>query len=152
MCRAGDQRKLKALCQGTESRESPSNRFEDTASEIGEIISLCRQWEKAGKLETSAILFRKNADSFDLVNALRRAGIPFRGGERGQKLWENFVWEDMRAYWNLIHGNFNRGNFIRIMNRPYRGLRRADCSGEILDLVRMSARFDRESLPGSSVL
>lgn len=125
--------------------------FEDTASEIGEIISLCRQWEKAGKLETSAILFRKNADSFDLVNALRRAGIPFRGGERGQKLWENFVWEDMRAYWNLIHGNFNRGNFIRIMNRPYRGLRRADCSGEILDLVRMSARFDRESLPGRSI-
>lgn len=125
--------------------------FEDSAGEIKEILTLCGQWEKAGKLETSAVLFRKNADSFDLVKALRRAGIPFRGGERDRKLCEHFVWEDMRAYWNLIHGNFDRGNFIRIMNRPYRGIRRADCIGEALDLARMSTHFDRASLPGKSL-
>lgn len=125
--------------------------FEDSAGEIREILMLCRQWEKAGTLEASAVLFRKNADSFDLVKALRRAGIPFQGGECRQRILEHFVWEDIRAYWKLIHGNSDRGNFIRIMNRPYRGIRRADCNAGSLDLGVMSKHFERESLPGRSL-
>lgn len=125
--------------------------FEDSESEIREIVALCRQWQKTGTLERSAVLFRKKSDSISLVETLRREGIPFCGGESGQSLCEHFVWEDLCAYWKLIHGNCDRGNFIRIMNRPYRGIRRADCRHGTLDLFRMSEDFEPGSLPYQSL-
>lgn len=76
------------------------------------------------KRETCAVLFRTNSGMKNLAVLLNKAGIPFAMKEKTDDPYEHFIVKDIMAYLKLAAGAGNREDFLRIMNRPARGISR----------------------------
>ncbi|WP_107851012.1 DNA helicase II [Oceanimonas marisflavi] len=102
------------------------------------VVERIKQWRnKDGSLSDSAILYRNNAQSRVLEEALIQERIPYRiyGGLR---FFERQEIKDALGYLRLINNRGDEASFERIVNTPTRGI------GErTLGLIREAAR-DRE--------
>lgn len=76
------------------------------------------------KRETCAVLFRTNSGMKNLAVLLNKAGIPFAMKEKTDDPYEHFIVKDIMAYLKLAAGAGSREDFLRIMNRPARGISR----------------------------
>lgn len=109
-----------------------------TAGKTGELISLyaafnevdearfivdrIREWVAAGNLRReTAILYRSNAQSRVLEEALLQANIPYRV-YGGQKFFERAEIKDALGYLRLISNRDDDAAFERIINMPARGI------------------------------
>lgn len=90
--------------------------------------------EDNGDLNDCAILYRSNAQSRLLEEALLQAGLPYRiyGGLR---FFERQEIKDALAYMRLINNRDDDAAFERIINTPTRGI-----GNQTLSLVRDAAR------------
>lgn len=79
---------------------------------------------KHGTEEKCAVLFRTNHDMQALSAMLDQSGIPYIMKEKSGKLYDHFVVKDILAYLKLAAGDNRREIFLRIMNRPQRGISR----------------------------
>lgn len=99
------------------------------------VTSRIMQWRDSGQaLKACAILYRSNAQSRVLEEALLRCGLPYRiyGGMR---FFERQEIKDALAYLRLIANGNDDAAFERVVNTPVRGI------GErTLDVVRQTAR------------
>lgn len=113
----------------------------DELDEASFIISQLQEWQLQGNLLSDcAILYRNNAQSRVLEEALLRANLPYRiyGGMR---FFERQEIKDALAYLRLIANRHDDAAFERIINTPARGI------GErTLLLIRHSARERQQSL------
>ncbi|RLR17762.1 DNA helicase II, partial [Sodalis-like symbiont of Bactericera trigonica] len=93
--------------------------------------------EQGGALKDCAILYRSNAQSRVLEEALLQTGLPYRiyGGLR---FFERQEIKDTLAYLRLIANRNDDAAYERVVNTPPRGL-----GDRTLDVVRQSAR-DRQ--------
>lgn len=93
--------------------------------------------EQGGALEECAILYRSNAQSRVLEEALLQANMPYRiyGGMR---FFERQEIKDALAYLRLIANPNDDTAFERVVNTPTRGI-----GDRTLDIVRQAAR-DRQ--------
>ncbi|MFH7586517.1 DNA helicase II [Oceanimonas smirnovii] len=102
------------------------------------VVERIKQWRNQdGSLSDSAILYRNNAQSRVLEEALIQERIPYRiyGGLR---FFERQEIKDALGYLRLINNRGDEASFERIVNTPTRGI------GErTLGLIREAAR-DRE--------
>ncbi|WP_417606289.1 DNA helicase II [Oceanimonas baumannii] len=102
------------------------------------VVERIKQWRhQDGALNDSAILYRNNAQSRVLEEALIQERIPYRiyGGLR---FFERQEIKDALGYLRLINNRGDEASFERIVNTPTRGI------GErTLGLIREAAR-DRE--------
>jgi len=91
-------------------------------------------------LEEIAILYRSNAQSRALEEAILREDLPYRiyGGLR---FYERAEIKNAMAYIRLIYGREDDAAFERVINLPTRGL-----GAKSLDLIRNKARLDNSSL------
>ena len=90
--------------------------------EAGFIVERIRQWGDGGEpYRDSAILYRSNAQSRVLEEALIRAGIPYRiyGGLR---FFERAEIKDALAYLRLAASRNDDTSFERVVNTPTRGI------------------------------
>jgi len=81
-------------------------------------VSKIKEWqEKGGVLNDTAMLYRNNAQSRVLEEALLQAGLPYRiyGGMR---FFERQEIRDALGYLRLINNRDNDAAFERIVNTP----------------------------------
>jgi len=86
------------------------------------VIGRLREWSDQGNPRAeSAVLYRSNAQSRALEEALINAGLPYRvyGGLR---FFERQEIKDALAYLRLVSNRDDDSSFERVVNRPTRGI------------------------------
>jgi DNA helicase-2/ATP-dependent DNA helicase PcrA len=105
------------------------------------VIGRLRDWIDQGNLRAdSAVLYRSNAQSRVLEEALINAGIPYRvyGGLR---FFERAEIKDALAYLRLISHRDDDSSFERIVNKPTRGI-----GARTVEMMRSYARANSCSM------
>ncbi|CAM3832585.1 DNA helicase II [Vibrio aquimaris] len=98
-------------------------------------VNKIKDWqEKGGSLNDAAMLYRNNAQSRVLEEALIQAGLPYRiyGGMR---FFERQEIKDALSYLRLIANRNDDAAFERVVNTPTRGL-----GDKTLETLRLAAR------------
>ena len=99
------------------------------------------QWrEDNGSLDDVAILYRSNAQSRLLEEALLQAKLPYRI-YGGQRFFERQEIKDALAYMRIINNRDDDAAFERIINTPTRGI-----GNQTVGLVRDAARSQGSTL------
>ena len=99
------------------------------------IVEQIEQWTGAGNTRASAaILYRSNAQSRVLEEALIRAQVPYRI-YGGQRFYERIEIRNALAYLRLLLSRGDDAAVERVINTPPRGI-----GGKTLDVVRECAR------------
>ena len=99
------------------------------------IAGRIKQWrDDGGKLDEIAILYRSNAQSRLLEEALLQGQLPYRI-YGGQRFYERQEIKDALAYMRLINNRDDDAAFERVINTPTRGI-----GNQTLTLVRDAAR------------
>lgn len=99
------------------------------------VVNKIKEWqEKGGALSETAMLYRNNAQSRVLEEALLQAGLPYRiyGGMR---FFERQEIRDALGYLRLMANRNDDAAFERIVNTPTRGL-----GDKTLETIRFAAR------------
>lgn len=99
------------------------------------VVNRIQSWrDKGGALSDCAILYRSNAQSRVLEEALLQATLPYRiyGGMR---FFERQEIKDALAYLRLIANRHDDAAFERVINTPTRGI-----GDRTLDVIRHTAR------------
>ena len=110
---------------------SAFNELDEARFAVGQI----RQWQSQDKpLTDIAILYRNNAQSRVIEEALLQAGLPYRM-YGGMRFFERQEIKDALAYMRLIANRFDDASFERVVNTPPRGI-----GDRTLDTVRQTAR------------
>ena len=109
------------------------------------IAERLREWVNQGNLrEESAILYRSNAQSRVLEEALLRAAIPYRI-YGGQKFYERQEIRNALAYLRLLVNCHDDAAFERVVNTPTRGI-----GDKTIQELRELARDEGMSLWGTA--
>jgi DNA helicase-2/ATP-dependent DNA helicase PcrA len=105
------------------------------------IVGRLKDWSEQGNARAdAAVLYRSNAQSRVLEEALINAGLPYRvyGGLR---FFERAEIKDALAYLRLISHRDDDSSFERVVNRPTRGI-----GARTVDAMRLYARANGCSL------
>ncbi|WP_426359068.1 DNA helicase II [Pseudocolwellia sp. HL-MZ19] len=99
------------------------------------IAGRIKDWQKkSGSLSDVAILYRSNAQSRLLEEALLQGGLPYRI-YGGQRFFERQEIKDALAYMRLLNNRDDDAAFERIINTPTRGI-----GNQSISLIRDAAR------------
>ena len=113
------------------------NEVDEARYIVSRIVNWCAQ---GGSSKDVAILYRSNAQSRVLEEALMKEGLPYRV-YGGMRFFERAEIKDVLAYLRLIANRDDDSAFERIINLPLRGI------GErTLDELRSLARASEKSL------
>ncbi|MDP5069830.1 MAG: DNA helicase II [Congregibacter sp.] len=105
------------------------------------IVEQIENWVSNGQLRRSvAILYRSNAQSRVLEEALLRSGLPYRI-YGGQRFYERLEIRSAMAYLRLLVSRGDDAAFERVINTPPRGI-----GSKTLDVLREAARQRQCSL------
>ncbi|ELR63240.1 ATP-dependent DNA helicase UvrD/PcrA [Photobacterium marinum] len=121
---------------------SAFNELDEARFAVGKI----KEWQdKGGALNETALLYRSNAQSRVLEEALIQTGLPYRiyGGMR---FFERQEIKDALAYLRLMSNRNDDASFERVVNTPARGL-----GDRTLETIRMAARDRGATLWQASV-
>lgn len=100
-------------------------KFETLQEENQALISLIRQKAAEGiRYSQMAVLYRTNTQPGPLIAKLMEFNLPFRTKEQILNLYEHWIAQDMKTYFQLALGSRARKDFLRIMNRPNRYISR----------------------------
>jgi DNA helicase-2/ATP-dependent DNA helicase PcrA len=105
------------------------------------VVGRLKDWkEKGGLLADCAILYRSNAQSRVLEEALMQDAMPYRiyGGLR---FFERQEIKDAMAYLRLINNRGDDASFERVVNTPTRGI-----GDRTLEILRNNARDQGQNL------
>lgn len=99
------------------------------------IVERIQDWARKGHAKnTIAILYRSNAQSRVLEEALLREAIPYRI-YGGQRFYDRLEIKNAIAYMRLISNRHDDAGFERVINTPTRGI-----GGKTVDDIRLFAR------------
>ena len=105
------------------------------------IVDRIEDWLRQGNIRAStAILYRSNAQSRVLEEALIRAAVPYRI-YGGQRFYERMEIRNAMAYMRLLVNRADDAAMERVINTPPRGI-----GGKTLDTLRSVAREREVSL------
>ncbi|WP_286823541.1 MULTISPECIES: DNA helicase II [unclassified Idiomarina] len=105
------------------------------------IVARIEEWrDQGGSLQDSAILYRSNAQSRILEEALLHARVPYRiyGGLR---FFDRQEIKDALAYLRILGNRDDDAAIERVINTPTRGI-----GNRTMDMIRQAAREREESL------
>lgn len=88
-----------------------------------------------------AMLFRTNNEPMSMAETLIRMNFPFHMKDVVPNLYEHWVSQDILTYMIIGAGSKSRGDYIRIINRPKRYIRRADLAEPVIDLDKLAASY-----------
>ena len=100
------------------------------------------------QLKESAVLFRTNSQMQGFASRLLKAGIPYVMKEKSSCIYDHFVMQDISAFFKVAGGDFRRSQFLRIMNKPYRGIRREALEKETVVFEDIRAYYRKYAYPG----
>lgn len=95
----------------------------DKSEEIGALIQKIEDRHKSGiAYKDMAVLFRTNKQANPIVEALERKNIPYNSSEKINSVFDNWIFDDIKAYIELGMGINTDYNLQRIINHPNRFL------------------------------
>ena len=115
--------------------------------EANYVVGSIQTWfSQGGNLSDVAILYRSNAQSRALEEAILREGLPYRiyGGLR---FYERAEIKNGMAYLRLLYGRDDDAAFERVVNTPPRGI-----GAKTLEIIRGKARDSECSMWKASTL
>ncbi|WP_261842852.1 DNA helicase II [Aliamphritea ceti] len=105
------------------------------------IVDQIESWVRDGNMRSeSAILYRSNAQSRVLEEALIRAGMPYRI-YGGQRFYDRLEIKNALAYMRLLSNREDDTAMERVINVPTRGI-----GGKTIEEVRLHARTEGVSM------
>ena len=105
------------------------------------VVSTIQSWLDQGRaLDETAVLYRSNAQSRALEEAILREGLPYRI-YGGQRFYERAEIKNAMAYIRLVYGREDDAAFERVINLPPRGI-----GAKTLDVIRKQAKEESCSL------
>ncbi len=105
------------------------------------VVGRIKRWhEEGGALADCAILYRSNAQSRIMEEALLQANMPYRI-YGGQRFFERQEIKDALSYMRLAANRHDDASFERVVNTPTRGI-----GDRTLDVVRQVARDNQITL------
>ena len=105
------------------------------------VVGTIQTWMGSGNaLDEVAILYRSNAQSRALEEAILREGLPYRI-YGGQRFYERAEIKNAMAYIRLVYGREDDAAFERVINLPPRGI-----GAKTLEIIRKEARDKKSSL------
>ncbi|MBG6030679.1 DNA helicase II [Proteus hauseri] len=105
------------------------------------VVGRIKRWqEEDGALTDCAILYRSNAQSRIMEEALLQAAMPYRI-YGGQRFFERQEIKDALSYMRLTANRHDDASFERVVNTPTRGI-----GDRTLDIVRQVARDNQITL------
>jgi DNA helicase-2/ATP-dependent DNA helicase PcrA len=114
------------------------------------IRDIRRKASKTGDYSQFAILFRTNTQPRLLSEQLTEYNIPFHMKERIPNLYDHWIAKDILTYIRIARGSRKREDFLQIMNRPSRYIRRDSLCEPEIDLDELIKEYDergRDSMP-----
>lgn len=106
---------------------------------------LITQIKKQPPGESCAVLFRTNLSMQGVAARLTREGIPYLMKEKAQNLYQHFIVLDIMAYLRIAQGTAEREDYLRIMNKPFRGISR-EAFGKEVSLEGAEIYYSRQLL------
>ena len=105
------------------------------------VVGTIQAWLDQGRaLDETAVLYRSNAQSRALEEAILREGLPYRI-YGGQRFYERVEIKNAMAYIRLVYGREDDAAFERVINLPPRGI-----GAKTLDVIRKQAKEESCSL------
>ena len=105
------------------------------------VVGTIQTWmDRGNELDEVAILYRSNAQSRALEEAIIREGLPYRI-YGGQRFYERAEIKNAMAYIRLVYGREDDAAFERVINLPPRGI-----GAKTLEIIRKEARDKQSSL------
>ena len=105
------------------------------------VVGTIQSWMDQGNaLDEVAILYRSNAQSRALEEAILRKELPYRI-YGGQRFYERAEIKNAMAYIRLVYGRQDDAAFERVINLPPRGI-----GAKTLEIIRKKARDKNSSL------
>ncbi|MEQ4924036.1 DNA helicase II [Proteus hauseri] len=105
------------------------------------VVGRIKRWqEEGGALSDCAILYRSNAQSRIMEEALLQAAMPYRI-YGGQRFFERQEIKDALSYMRLTANRHDDASFERVVNTPTRGI-----GDRTLDIVRQVAKDNQITL------
>lgn len=95
-----------------------------------------------------AILYRTNTENQLLIGKLLNLKVPFYTTETPRDYHLDFVFQDIMAYWRISQGTDKKGDFLRILNRPTRYLKRElfkNCTFNKKELLKVCENSSQSS-------
>ncbi len=128
----------------TEGREGEPIALYCAFNELDEsryVVSRIKHWlDNGGALKECAILYRSNAQSRVLEEALLQTAMPYRI-YGGQRFFERQEIKDALSYLRLVANRHDDAAFERVVNTPTRGI-----GDRTLDVVRQVSRDQQKTL------
>ena len=116
--------------------------FADSSSQYQFMIQEIKQMA-AQEWPHAAILFRTHVQMQGMASALCKANIPFWMKEKGKCIYDHFIVQDINAYMQVSLGNRKRSTFMKIMNKPERGLWREALTSEVVSFEEQRRFYQR---------
>lgn len=103
--------------EGNIELKKPFNESEEANMIIGKIEEAKRL---GNKYSDNAILYRTNMESRSFIDAFIRKKIPFKLLDKEYNFFNHFICKDLIAYLRLAIDPFNKEDFNKIINKPFR--------------------------------
>ena len=88
------------------------------------IIKRIEEMKRYFDYERMAVIFRTNMEIEHFIPFLEKSQIPYSYKEKVTSPYAAFYVQDIKDYLTLTYDKIDRPTFIRVMNKPERGLRR----------------------------
>ena len=99
--------------------------FETPAEQFRFVVKALRErMEKGETLSDTALLFRTNQEAEELVRILMEYQVPFIMREQLPNLFDHWICHDLLSYMHMAAGPIQRKDFLAVMNRPNRYIKR----------------------------
>lgn len=138
--------------------DNPKDIYSNQNSDVVEIKEFARLTEeneairdkilayrKAGiSYSEMAVLFRTNTQARSLSSKLMEFNIPFMMKERLPNLYEHWIVQDVMTYVRVAVGNRERGQIMRIINRPKRYIHRNAFTEPYVDFEELKCFYEEK--------
>lgn len=119
--------------------------FHGLAEENEMIREMLLHYRNQGILyKDMAVLFRTNTQARALSSKLMEYNIPFIMKERIPNLYEHWIVQDVLTYVRVAAGNRERGQVLRIINRPKRYVHRNAFTEPYVDLEELKCFYEEK--------
>ena len=117
--------------------------FETTKDEYLRVVEELRNSVESGKVYNQhAILYRTNHVIYPLVRYLIEYNIPFVLRDGIPNIFEHWISKDFLTYMKVALGSRNRGDFIKIMNKPKRYIGRDYLTEEQVSFAELEKYYE----------
>jgi len=120
--------------------------FPDKTQQYRVLAQELKDIQEQDKDSSAAVIVRTNGMFPEMIRMFSEYQVSYQSREKGKCIYEEEFFYDVTAYLKLAGGDENRENFLRIMNRPLRYLRREEIGENVSLKELLEQNRDRKTV------